>query len=540
MDNPFVLVFCAGIYPAVFLMSNNWFIYPMQDLFFLLLFTAIGVLAFAAMGYALVSMIRLSISFFISTLQKNAIKIAIRNTFFTLYTCFVLSFLLQSINVSLIRNPIIMWTVICAITICLVILAIKNGIRLFNSFVSILLVLAIFKFAYSFFSYSDIFHDDVWYTKNKDQNNKIVLKQRPNIYLICLESYHNKATLKEIYNYDNHDIEDKLKQNGFILYDNFYANYRNTLTSIVSLFTMEHHYYKISAGNNDALNARHIIGGKAYCPVVSIFQNNGYKTQYISYSDYCYLTGNLIDYVHPKRTVLNAFQLYQNNILDNWLSFFLPSYGDMAKLKGRVYVKQKTTHNLMVTRIRHASQSDTPYFTFIKLSKPDHFSGSWEKIDPLNGDYTGRVQKANSLITRLVDEILSNDSKSIIILFGDHGAYRYRYAWEGKRNIHENFANRKISEKSVAKDIFGVFLAIRYPNKRHDTKYEIKSPVNLMRYIFCYLCESDFPLKTKVADESYFNYKKKIFISVRDGRPLKHWETLNNSEVGEVSKSLTH
>lgn len=523
MGNPFVLVFVAGIYPAVFLMSNNWFIYSKQDFSILLTFTVAAVLLIAVVGYALVTIIRLLISSFIATLRSYEIKLAVRNTFFTLYTCFILFFLLQSINASLIPNPLILWTIICAISLCLVILAIKKGIRMFTSFVSFLLVFSIIQFVFSYSSNINRFHDHVWYTKNKDHNEKIIFRHRPNVYLIVLEAYHNNATLKEIYHYDNHDIEDKLAKFRFQIHDDFYANYNTTLTSLSALFTMEHHYYKIAGGNSDSFNARHIIGGKTYNPVVSIFRNNGYKVQYISHSDYCYLTSNVIDYAFPKRTILKVFELYQINLLDNFFSHFLTTYRGKHKKKDRIGVNLQQAQNVMVERIRHASQSDKPYFTFLKLALPGHFGESWKNIDPLDSWYPDKIKETNDLLLRLVDEILINDSNPIIITIGDHGAYRYRSAWKGKYNIHRNLAQKKIAEESVANDLYGVFLAIRYSEPDISIN-KLKSTANLMRYIFSYLSESELPLETKVADESYFKYKKKKYISVRDGIPLNRWE----------------
>lgn len=523
MDNPFVLVFVAGIYPAVFLMSNNWFVYSKQDFSILLTVTVVTVLSIAAVGYALVTIIRFFICSFVTTLRRDEIKLAVRNTFFTLYTCFILFFLLQSINASLIPNPFILWAIICAFSLCLVILAIKKGIRMFTSFVSFLLVFSICQFGYSYFSNINRFHDHVWYTKNKDHNKKIIFRHRPNVYLVVLEAYHNTSTLKEIYHYDNQDMEDKLAKFGFQIHDAFYANYNTTLTSIAALFTMEHHFYKIAGGNSDSFNARHIIGGKSYNPVVSIFRNNGYKIQYISHSDYCYLASNVIDYAFPKRTIFKVFELYQINLLDNFFSHFFLTYRSKHKKRDRIGVNLRLAHNTMVDRIRFASQSDKPYFTFIKLGLPDHFGESWERIDPLNSWYPDKIKEANNLILRLADEILKNDLNPLIIIVGDHGAYRYRRAWTGKFSIHRNLAQKKISEKSVANDLYSVFFAIRYPE--HDISiFKIKSTVNLMRYVFSFLSDSELPLETKAADESYFKYNKKIYISVREGKPLNRWE----------------
>ncbi len=523
MGNPFFLVFAAGVYPAVFLLSNNWFIYSLQDQFVLLLFTVITVLTMAAIGYALVHLFRLFISIFIVSFRKAEVTTAITNIFFTFYACFILFFLLQSINSSIIPNSFILWTVTFIVSLGLVLFSIKKGTSMFCTFVSVLLLFAIFQFSYSYFSNISKFTDNIWYTKNKDHNKKIIFKHRPNVYLIGLEAYHNKATLKEIYHFDNQDIENKLHIAGFRIYDTFYSNYFTTLASLSSLFTMEHHYYDIAAGNNDSFNARHIIGGKTYNPVVSVFRNNGYKIQFISHSDYSYLTGNVIDYAFPKRTILKVFELYQITLLDNLISHFFPSYHGKDKEKDRIHVNLQQARDEMVSRIRHASQSDTPYFTFMKLALPGHFGKSWDKIDPINSWYPDKIKETNDLMIYLLDIILKDDPDPIVIFVGDHGAFRYRRAWTGKKNIHLSFARKNIPETLVANDLFGVFLAVRYSN-HHIPSYELNSTANLMRFIFSYLCDSDIPLDTKVADESYFQYKKKTYTSVRDGKPLARWE----------------
>jgi hypothetical protein len=520
MNNPLLLTYLAGIYPALFVASNNWFIYSNKDLLFLLLATPVIVML---IGILLYSLLFVSIPF--PTIRRGIIV----NTFFTVYSCATIFFLLQTVNLSLIKNTVILIVFQGLITIAFVFLVNKTGVWMFTSFICFLLFLACSQWAYSYYSSIDKIYNNLWYSHNKDQTKNIAFVTKPNVYLLVLESYHDRTTLKEIYNYDNHRMEYKLGEKGFILYHNFFANYNNTLASIVSLFTMEHHHYSISIGKDDALSARQIIGAKTYNPVISVFKNNGYEIQYLSHSDYCYLAGDDIDFSYPKRTIFKVFEIYQIRILDDLLSRVLPTYKGAEgrnRNKDRIRVDEKQTYDQMRRRIHLASKSKKPYFTFIKLPLPGHFVEAFDKINPLNCDYVEKLQKANQLIMGFVNQILENDPDPLIIVLGDHGAYRYRRAWDGKKDIHVAFAAHNVPEETVARDLFGVFLAIRY-HKQHDPQFKIFSHANLMRYVFSTLCESDFPLRTTVPDESYFKFQKQIFICARNGKALKKWELLN-------------
>jgi hypothetical protein len=464
--------------------------------------------------------------------RRRSYLIGFKTAFFIIYSCIVLFFLFLSVH-----REIIASTYLSLFLGALVTVIVWMGVRkigyIFITFPLAVVVLATcFQWGISYFTAVDKLYNDRWFALDKAQNDKIKFTSKPNVYLIILESYQNNQTLKEIYNFDNNEMEEKIEKKGFKIYENTFSNYRNTLTSLVSLFAMQHHYYKISKGKEDSLGARDIIGGISYNPVYSIFKNNGYKIQFISHSDYAFFTGPALDYAFPKRILFKVFEIYQNDILNEIFGRLFHTYRGKEgknKDKDRIHVSKKRAFAEMKNRIRIASNDQRPYFSVIKLNSPGHFGKPWNKIDDTNW-YPEKIKMANDDINELIDQIINQDPDPFIILLGDHGAHRYRNSWKGQKGIHEVLKSRNISEVTVAKDLFATFLAIKYPYA-FDLKFEIFSHVNLFRYIFSVLCQCDLPLDTRVADESYFKYKKnEILITTRNGNPLKNWEILEKSK----------
>ena len=531
LNSPYLLITIVGLYPALFFTSNNWFMYRNDQLIALISFSPIFTFIIGIVTYSILFGIMKGAGCFWSYGRSSSSLLEFKTAIFTLYSCAVLFFLFQSVHREIITNAYLSLLVVALITFIIWMGVRKVGFAFINFPLVVVALISCFQWGVSYITSVDKMYNSLWYTQDKSQNGKINFSTKPNVYLIILEAYQNNSTLKEVYNFDNSQMNKKITKKGFILYENVFSNYPTTLTSLVTLFTMQHHYYKISAGKDDAFGAREIIGGRSYNPTLSVFKNNGYNIQFISHSDYAYIAGTTIDYSYPKRVIFKVFEIYQSDLLDNIFSRIFHTYKGKAgkkKNKDRIHVKKEEAYTEMKNRIRIAVNSKNPYFTVIKLSNPGHFGKSWNKIINTSW-YPERIKKANDDINYLIDNILKKDPDPFIILIADHGAHRYRNVWKGKKSFHKTLKSRNISEVTVARDLFATFLAIKYPIA-NKPKFEIYSHANLFRYIFSVLCQCDLPLETRVADESYLKYNNKateIFITARNGRPLNRWKILN-------------
>ena len=290
----------------------------------------------------------------------------------------------------------------------------------------------------------------------------------PNVYLIVLEAYQDTNSLKAIYDFDNSDTERELEKIGFTIYRNTFSNYNNTGTSMAALFTMQHHFCKIATGKDDAIGFREIIGGKSYNALLDVFKNNKYFVQYISHSDYCYLIGDGVDFAYPERSIFKVFEIYQIDSLDRILSSIFKDYrgaGGKNKDKDRISVSKEKAHEVLYDRISIAATDQVPYFTFFKHHLPGHFGKNWNKISSgrLNR-HIRRVKECAQSMLELVTLILKLDPDSLIVLIGDHGAWRYRNIWRGKDDFHTTMKKRNVPEDILSHDLFGTFLAIKYPD----------------------------------------------------------------------------
>ena len=526
LNNPLLTLALAGFYPALFLASNNWFLFTKIQLTTLLLFSPLFALGLGIICYAVLSISK-KVYFAIKQTEGFTIaKIRLRGDFFAIFSCLLIFFLLQRTHATLIPNKIILILALIIITSGVVFVVNKKGIKPLNIFLLFLVVLTAIQWAHSYYTSMPVIREALYYSKDNNLFDSLQFRQKPNVYLIVLESYHNQEALKNIYNMNNEKTENILLRSGFKIYNDAFANYWDTTTSILSIFTMAHHYYKISKGRHDALGARNIIGGVTYNPVLSVFKNNGYKIQYVHKSDYCFFAGDSLDYASPKRTPFKVFEIYQIEILDNFFGLFDKTYKGKAgrkKDQDRVHIQDYV--KIAKNRLTVAAEDPRPYFTFIKVEESDHFPLSRDRIHVSAEEvknYLSDLKRVNLMIEKFVDIVEKKDPDSFIILIGDHGAWRYGRVWLGDNNIHRMMEERGVQEATVAQDIFGTFLAIKYPDNSNIPP-GIISHVNLFRYVFSVLCKNDFVLKNKVADESYVEARNKLYIAVRDGKPIKRW-----------------
>ncbi|WP_156360857.1 sulfatase-like hydrolase/transferase [Dethiosulfatarculus sandiegensis] len=522
-----ILVFISGLYPAVLLASNNWSLYPLQEILLLLIGTPSVVFLIGLVLFFCAKIIIFLLNVFLLKSKKIVLSSRLLQVISIFYSFAVMMYLLEPLNRSLLGgSSTLLLPIFLLILVVSFLIYRKKGISPFLLFFAILTVSASIQWGWAYYDLNTRTSAGSWYTAGKDHNDKIQLTKKPNIYLLVLEAYTNNHALQKIYNFDNSKFQEKLTQYGFAIHEDVFSNYRNTLTSLVSLFSMQHHYYSISTGKEDALGAREIIGGRGYNSIVDVLKRNGYSIQYISNSDYCYLIGPPIDYAYPERTIFKVFEVFQNETLNRFLSSHFKTYRrSKKKRKDRVYSPYQDALAVLKERISTASGSHEPYFTFFKNPYPGHFGANWDQISSGDlKDYTEKLKKSSEVIIDLSEYIINKDPNALVIWIGDHGVWRYRSVWHGDGDFHQNLKERDVDEELVSYDLFGTFFAVKTPKNIKLPDGPI-SHVNLFRYIFTALSDNKYPLSDRQLDESIFDRTSNL-VAVKNGQPLSQWEDL--------------
>lgn len=200
------------------------------------------------------------------------------------------------------------------------------------------------------------------------------------------------------------------------------------------------------------------FSGAAHNPAYDYFRTNGYKLQFMYHTNY-FGTGHnaAIDYYYPSESI--------------GFCQFLPEGFGLVSCRQAVLdfvrnaIDSKATFPHMVRtlkqRIAENSISDQPWLQIAYFWTPGHTLTSRyrydrpEDVDRYLAYFEQQSQKAAGFIEHIIDHILAKDPESIILLFGDHGAYV-------TRGMEDGDSNATFSSDDIHLDRWGVSFAV-YP-----------------------------------------------------------------------------
>ncbi len=495
MLNRILLSLATGLYCTTFFLSNNWYIYPtVQNIFLVVLGTIICSLVILFTAFVIIVA-----SNFIS--RKFNKKIDLNN-----WTDLAVVAVSLSLNAILLRNSFVALNlspeIIIPFIVVFVIFArskIKNAeLKKLSILFLVLTVVSISGLVLGISRANNPILD--WTTQNKKDNDQIRFTKKPNVYFIITESYPNKEALGKIYSFDNRPFYENLEERKFTLHHNYFSNYNHTLASLPSLFGMEHHYYSINIGNFDSIGGRSMLESNTYNPVVDIFRQNNYEIQYMFSVDSLLPRGASVDYFSPVAPAYLALETFL-------------SHQDTTK-KSIFATRKINFMKTLADRFSKNAANGTPTFSFIYTSRPHHSPSRIKSrnrieinkiLETFRQGYDEKIQKANTHLLEMVDLIHKYDNDPLIIIAGDHGSWGYR--------IREDGDGKVIPDSLYALDRFGILMAIRFPEDyKRQFDNDFKTHVNLFRYVFAYLSNSNEILENKVQDDSY-DYGPQLAIS---------------------------
>ncbi len=314
--------------------------------------------------------------------------------------------------------------------------------------------------------------------------SSLEIKRSPNIYYLLYDTYINENLMK-FYDIDNSEQMNYLRDKNFQVSENVYSIGKSTLPSIAPLLEV--------ASVDFATQRRNIILGNS--TVDNLLQKNGYETHYIV-GEY-FLRGLNVPFGGDFLNNETINSLSENGYSDNSMMTVLYSTligefkFDNEFLLGTITEDMKAE---LLKRYTLTNLTSKPKFLFYHTNFPGHGVGNCHPNE--NELYAKNVQIANNMMKIDVQNILSIDTNAIIIIAGDHGAYRKGDCKTGFKRYKDD----EIRAEHIL-DMHGSFLAVKYPDNyiQEDIILLQNVFINIFSYLFDVnnLYDYKIPAKTR-------------------------------------------
>ncbi|MFT7675166.1 MAG: hypothetical protein ACI845_003586 [Gammaproteobacteria bacterium] len=524
LDSVYLLALMVGLYPAIFFLSNNWFFVGILQSVYLL-----GALSLAS--FVVVSAIYLLISIGLPRAKSDSqgtrrylrLPQDVRDGLIVILSAYLL---VRSLNVTInalqnsypafdIRLTILL-SVDCVVVV-LVIIARKlehfqlNLIRFCNVFLVILSVVAVVNLTIlTITNYDMIFTDPQQSAESgeelpaaseeelRDRNlyHQVQFTSAPNIYLIVPDSYPSNPFLQTFFNFDNSQFSENLQAQGFTLYDDYFAAYARSIPSMHSMLAMQHSYLNNSIGE-DSVNLREVIGGTGN-PVVSILKQNGYRSAYLHETHYLVRGHCVIETCLPVWSQLDALKRDAEDFFKLRLPINRSDYNVWHAMQDQIAA---TDENSRTFTYKH--------FMDMHSNAKGYQRRKANRVPKFRKTFPAKLEKVNKILLNEIELIAKKDPSAIIVIVSDHGT------WAGAQRSKTGLTENETMDK------LNVFLAIKW-GTTYDGRYDsqIKSSVNLFRYLFAWLSQDDAILETLKKDDGYFKLKENVWKIVENGEVM--------------------
>ncbi len=341
---------------------------------------------------------------------------------------------------------------------------------------------------------------------------EVKLNKKPNIYLFWLESYHDFEVLSSVYGIDTEPMKSFLHKSQFKVYENTYSDGQSTLVSYVNLFSMGEFRAKTHGHLDVGFEYRKLLAGNEKNNLLKILKNNGYLTQII-YSNPFEYSGLLkfqnLDVANYNTSwwSVNSRPLFTFSMKSQY--YFLQLLGSIIKIEAK-----RTLIQEFDVFFENGLQSGKPFFLCFEggaTHTPNHeysYKDRDKWVAP-NGIYHNWVKRADAEIENIVSKIIKKDPNSIIVMIGDHGAWRFSGLLKGQTvtEMRQSAEEENINYEDVMDDAFRVHLSIRLPN---GDDFDLRqgyymSHVNLFNNIFSYLSDNPKILANRSISQSIFH-----------------------------------
>jgi hypothetical protein len=320
-----------------------------------------------------------------------------------------------------------------------------------------------------------------------------VYKKFHDIYYIILDGCANPSTLKEIYQYNNDEFTNKLRDKGFFFAENTRSNFAMTIHSLASSLNMEYidtHIYDFDANNFGVGMARWMIENNYSMRYIKLF---GYKVIFLGSG------------FGVTQTNKNADLEIKCGVIDETLGRLIQS-SLFEALASKIHLIEKDKRNRilrMFSRLAQVSRLKGPKFVFAHIPSPQ-----WPFLFDSNGNptyrqkldvrqkkeaYVSQLKFIEKKIIELIDVLLStSEADPIIILQSDHGP---NFAFANGYELQN-------PPLDILLEKMRILNAYHLPGGERDHIYESLTPVNTFRLIFNRYLGTSYQL---LNDVSYYS-----------------------------------
>jgi len=281
---------------------------------------------------------------------------------------------------------------------------------------------------------------------------------RPDIYFLLFDEYSSSTALRELWNYDNDDLDNFLRQKGFSIQAYSRSNYNFTPFSIASTLNMDY----LDIPNPRACTV------KDYSACVSSIRNNricsmlealGYEIVNYSIFDLDKNPSPVVEDFLPLKTKLITSQTFLSRIRKDLFYHLLTGKFEIPWLSSDlIYTTYHNNEKIINATLKESmSVSVKPKFVYshIEMPHPPFYYSQDRKQTDRNvlveennklspSSYLGYLPKTNLVIKQLVNSIITNAKRPVvIILMGDHG-FRTRqpepYHFRNQNAVYTSFS----------------------------------------------------------------------------------------------------
>jgi hypothetical protein len=328
----------------------------------------------------------------------------------------------------------------------------------------------------------------------------VEIENAPNIYYIILDEYAPQKTLLDTFSFDNSNFLDYLREKGFYVASESYANYSTTFQTLASVLNMEYVNWigdEIEENSNDHHLAYKLVEKNK---VMSFLKSKGYV---IANTDSGYEISRTIQ--SANLNLCGENQLFNSEFLVMTLrnSILNPIYVKMFEPGFR----ERTLCTFdEIPKVQFKTDKPVFVFSHILLPHGPYFWGpNGEHLTPgkytLEGGYDrpvegylDQLQFVNKKMKVMIEEILSSSNRqSIIVIQSDTGP-------------SINYQIGEVNEKMI-KERLSTVTFVYLPNNQ-DVFYEGITPVNVFPIIFNTFFDENFEI---LEDKSYFSLEENVY-----------------------------
>lgn len=269
--------------------------------------------------------------------------------------------------------------------------------------------------------------------------------EKPDIYYIVLDRYTNAQVLEQQFQHDNHEFTEFLKQHGFAVKNNAYANYPYTAISVSSTLNAQYTKDLVAPFKNDRIQSRTLYNNLIWqSSVVKALKQQGYRYHVVGAWYGTTYEAPLADVNHVFQHKVNLFGATKRLNGIEGVEFTKSPYIRLSQTTA-AWSPVKYTFNDHVSIVREqlktldqlsANEEPGGRFIFAHILVPHepysfNADGSLSTVPetdslgkPIKEKYVAQVEFINSQVKELVANIRAQSrGEAVIILSADEGPY---------------------------------------------------------------------------------------------------------------------